>query len=49
MNSTDYDQATKNTLTKAIKDAYNITNELIKNTNLSGISSVKFKEFIQHP
>lgn len=44
MNSTDYDQATKNTITNAIKDAYDIINELIKNTNLSGISSVKFKE-----
>lgn len=47
MNSTDYDQVTKDTLTNAIKDAYNIINELIKNTNLSGISSIKFMEFIQ--
>ena len=47
MNSSDYDQETKNTLTNAIKDAYDIINDLVKNTNLSGISSVKFKEFIQ--
>lgn len=47
MNSFDYDQATKNTLTNAIKNAYDIINDLIKNTGLSGIGFINFKEFIQ--
>lgn len=46
MQSNDYDIDTKNTLTHALRAAYDIINELVENNDLSGINTNNFKQLI---